>query len=133
MGWRKLVGEDHSVVEVDGRLDQSVSQAFSEFLTDAADEAAAHDEALEVDLSGVEEISSHGLRALASAQDESRRIVLTCPEGRVREILTISRLDNVFRVQAPKIHLVRATSDPAPLSPADPAPAPTGGAPPSPE
>src|SRR4051812_6957828 len=113
MGWRKLVGVDHSVVEVDGCLDQASSQAFSEFLTDAADEAAAHDEALEVDLSGLEEISSHGLRALASAQDESRRIVLTCPEGRVREILTISRLDNVFRVQAPKIHLVRATSAPA--------------------
>jgi anti-anti-sigma factor len=133
MGWRKLVGADHAVVEVDGRLDQASSQAFSEFLTDAADEAAAHDEALEVDLSRVEEISSHGLRALASAQDESRRIVLTCPEGRVREILTISRLDNVFRVQAPKIHLVRATSEPAPRSPADPAPVPTGEAPPSPE
>ena len=133
MGWRKLVGVDHAVVEVDGRLDQAVSQAFSEFLTDAADEAAAHDEALEVDLSGLEEISSHGLRALASAQDESRRIVLTCPEGPVREILTISRLDNEFRVQAPKIHLVRATSAPEPQSPADPAPVPTGEGPSSPE
>jgi anti-anti-sigma factor len=133
MGWRKLVGVDHSVVQVDGRLDQAVSQAFSDFLSDAADEAAAHDEALEVDLSGLEEISSHGLRALARAQDPSRRIVLTCPEGRVREILTISRLDNVFRVQAPKIHLVRATSAPAPQSPAGPGPAPTGEGQPSPE
>lgn len=123
MGWRKFTEAGHAVVEVNGRLDLDGSLAFSDFLTAAADEAAAHDEALEIDLSGLENISSHGLRALASAQHEAQRIVVTCPEGRVREILTISRLDNVFRVQAPRIHLIRATSARAPQSQADPAPA----------
>ena len=133
MGWRKRVGEDHAVVEVDGCLDQAVSQEFSDFLTDAADEAAAHDEPLEIDLCGLQEISSHGLRALARAQHESELIVVTCPEGRVREILAISRLDGVFRVQAPRIHLVRATSAPASQSQAGPASAPTDEGSPSPE
>jgi anti-anti-sigma factor len=103
MGWRKLSGADHAVVEVEGCLDVTDCPAFSAFLTDAAADAAARDEELEIDLSGLREISSHGLRAIASAQHEAKRIVLTCPEGHVREILTISRLDSVFRVRAPSI------------------------------
>ncbi|MBL8771065.1 MAG: STAS domain-containing protein [Phenylobacterium sp.] len=106
MGWRKLSGADHSVVEVEGCLEQADCAAFSAFLAGAAAEAAAAGEELEIDLSGLQEISSHGLRALASAQRQWRRIVLTCPEGRVREILTISRMDSVFRIQAPSIAFI---------------------------
>jgi anti-anti-sigma factor len=108
MGWRKRTGEDHPVVEVDGRQDPAACREFSDFLTDAADEAAAHDETLEIDLCRLREISSHGLRALASVQHQARRVVVTCPEGRVREILAISRMDGVFRVQAPGINFVRS-------------------------
>ena len=117
MAWRKFSGADHSVVEVEGCLEQADCPEFSAFLTSAAAEAAAAGEELEIDLSGLREISSHGLRALASAQREWRRIVLTCPEGRVREILTISRLDSVFRVQAPAIHFVGPSQEtPAPAA-----------------
>ena len=111
MGWRRFSGAGHSVVEVEGCLEQADCPAFSAFLTSAAKDAAAAGEELEIDLSGLTEISSHGLRALASAQRESERIVVTCPEGRVREILTISRLDCVFRVQAPSIHFVGASKE----------------------
>lgn len=136
MGWRKLSGADHPVVEVEGCLEPTDCPAFTAFLTDAAADAAAHDQELEIDLSGLREISSHGLRALACAQHEARRIILTCPEGRVREILTISRLDSVFRVQAPRIAFLgpsRAvpempTSGPVSLSQEGPAQARAGGA-----
>ena len=117
MGWRRFSGAGHTVVEVEGCLEQADCPAFSAFLTSAAREAAAAGEVLEIDLTGVTEISSHGLRALAAAQRQSARVVLTCPEGRVREILNISRMDSVFRVQAPRIHFVRATSAPEPRSP----------------
>lgn len=123
MGWRRFSGASHSVVEVEGCLEQADCPAFSAFLTSAAREAAAAGEVLEIDLTNLTEISSHGLRALASAQREDGRIVVTCPEGRVREILNISRLDSVFRVRAPQIHFVRATSAPEPRSPEAPAPA----------
>jgi anti-anti-sigma factor len=103
MGWRKFSGAGRSVVEVDGCLDQADCPEFSAFLTEAAAEAAAAGEELEIDLTRLTEISSHGLRAIAGAQRGWRRIVLTCPEGRVREILAISRLDSVFRIQAPPI------------------------------
>jgi anti-anti-sigma factor len=134
MGWRKFSGADHAVVELEGCLDSTDCPAFTAFLTDAAADAAARDEELEIDLSGLREISSHGLRALACAQHEARRIILTCPEGRVREILTISRLDSVFRVQAPRIHFMgpsssvpeAPTSGPVSLSQEGPAPARAG-------
>ncbi|MBL8556503.1 MAG: STAS domain-containing protein [Phenylobacterium sp.] len=130
MGWRKLSGAGHAVVEVEGCLDSANCPEFQAFLADAAADAAARDEQLEIDLTHLREISSHGLRALACAQHEARRIVLTCPAGRVREILTISRLDSVFRVRAPAIHFVGPsgsvpdlpTSGPVSLSPAGPAP-----------
>jgi anti-anti-sigma factor len=127
MAWRITNGAGHSVVVVEGCLEQSDSPAFADFLIRAAEEAAASGAELEIDLSGVTEISSHGLRAIASAQRRWRRIVLTCPEGRVREILMISRLDSVFRVQAPQIAFVGpATSAPAQKSREAPAPARAG-------
>jgi anti-anti-sigma factor len=100
MGWRKFNGAGYALVEVEGCLDQAECLAFSSFVTSAADDAALRGDALEIDLSGLREISSHGLRALACARHEAKRTILICPEGRVREILTISKLDEVFRVQA---------------------------------
>ena len=124
MGWRRFSGAGHSVVEVEGCLEQADCPAFSAFLTSAAQDAAAAGEVLEIDLTGLKEISSHGLRVLAIAQRETERVVVTCPEGRVREILNISRMDSVFRVRAPNIHFVRATSAPASRSQEAPAPVP---------
>lgn len=124
MGWRRLSGAAHTVVEVEGSLEQADCPAFGAFLALAAREAAASGDVLEIDLTGLTDISSHGLRAIAAVQREAGHVVLTCPEGRVREILNISRLDSVFRVQAPKIHFVRATSAPERRPPTGPAPAP---------
>lgn len=131
MAWRKFSGADHAVVEVDGCLDSADCPAFTAFLTDAAADAAARGEDLEIDLTRLQEISSHGLRALACAQHQAERIVVTCPEGRVREILAISRLDSVFRVRAPSIAFLgpsrtvpeAPTSGPVSLSQEGPAPA----------
>lgn len=112
MGWRKFNGAGHAVVEVEGSLDQAACEAFSAFLTTAAEDAVARGEDLNIDLTELRDISSHGLRALACARNVSEHVTVTCPEGRVREILAISRMDMVFRVQAPKIHLVRPTPAP---------------------
>jgi len=117
MAWRKFSGAGHSVVEVEGCLEQADCPAFSAFLTAAAVEADAAGEELEIDLTGLREISSHGLRALAAALRAGRRVVLVCPEGRVREILTISRLDSVFRVKAPPIAFIGPS--PRPRAPAE--------------
>jgi anti-anti-sigma factor len=95
-------GAGYAVVEVDGCLDQSASMAFSTFLCAAAEGCVARGETLRIDLSGLTQISSHGLRALASAHKRvaAARVTLACPEGSLREILTISRLDEVYPIEA---------------------------------
>ena len=102
MGWRRVSGAGCSVVEVQGCLDPSSCEAFSEFLSTAAAEAAVNGEALRIDLTGLRQISSRGLNALARLRQgagEAVQITLTCPKGSVREILTISRMDELFRVE----------------------------------
>ena len=102
MAWRRFSGAGCSVVEVEGCLDASACEAFSEYLSSAAQEAAQNGESLRIDLSRLRQISSHGLTALAKARQaagEDVRITLTCPKGSVREILTISRMDELFRVE----------------------------------
>ena len=102
MGWRKFSGAGYAVVEVQGTLDQASCHEFSDFLCSAAAEASSRGDSLKIDLSGLRQISSHGLRALAHLRHEAGdalRITLTCPQGSIREILTISRMDELFRVE----------------------------------
>jgi len=85
-----------------GKIDESNWQAFSDSLIEAVEQAAARQQALVVDLSGVPYMSSRGLRALTLARKAAGdrvEIVLAAPDARLREILAISRYDKIFRVE----------------------------------
>ena len=63
--------------------------------------AAAGGAPLVVDLSGLDYMSSRGLRALTMAKREAGDVVkisLASPNDRMREILAISRYDKLFEV-----------------------------------
>jgi anti-anti-sigma factor len=85
-----------------GRVDETTWEAFSQALTDAVREAAAAGGLpLVVDLSGLDYMSSRGLRALTMAKREAGEVVtitLDSPNARMREILAISRYDKLFVV-----------------------------------
>jgi len=89
-----------------GRVDETTWEAFSEALTGAVREAAsAGGLPLAVDLSGLDYMSSRGLRALTMAKREAGdtvKITLVGPNERMREILAISRYDKLFEV-VPKL------------------------------
>jgi anti-anti-sigma factor len=84
-----------------GRVDESSWERFSQALTEAVREAANEGGDLVVDLSGLDDLSSRGLRALTLARREagdSVAITLAAPNERVREMLAISRYDQLFAV-----------------------------------
>jgi anti-anti-sigma factor len=103
LGWRVDTLASARIVAPAGRVDESTAGAFGEQLTRSVAEAAADgSEVIAIDLSGVEYMSSRGLRALTLAQRKAiefgLRVVLTRPNEIMREILAISRYDKVFRV-----------------------------------
>ena len=82
-------------------MDETTWEAFSSHLTAAVREAAAAGAPLIVDLSGLEYMSSRGLRALTIARREAGEtvaITLAAPNERMREILAISRYDKLFTI-----------------------------------
>lgn len=84
-----------------GRVDETSWEAFSNDLTGAVREAGALSATLVVDLSGLDYMSSRGLRALTIARREAgdvAPITLAAPNPRMREILAISRYDKLFAV-----------------------------------
>ena len=84
-----------------GRVDETTWERFSQMLIEAVREAAAEGVDLVVDLSGLDYMSSRGLRALTMARreaGESVPITLAAPNARMREILAISRYDKLFTV-----------------------------------
>jgi anti-sigma B factor antagonist len=84
-----------------GRVDETTWEAFSGHLTGAVREAAAGGMPLIVDLSGLDYMSSRGLRALTIARREAGddvSITLAAPNERMREILAISRYDKLFKI-----------------------------------
>jgi anti-sigma B factor antagonist len=85
-----------------GRVDETTWEAFSVALTEAVHEAvAAGGVPLVVDFSGLDYMSSRGLRALTMAKREAGdavKITLAAPNERMREILAISRYDKLFDV-----------------------------------
>ena len=84
-----------------GRVDETTWEAFSAALIEAVREAAAGGLPLVVDFSGLDYMSSRGLRALTMAKREAGdavKITLAAPNGRMREILAISRYDKLFDV-----------------------------------
>ena len=90
------------VVAPAGRIDHASAEAFAAALQPHLDRCKAGVDALIVDMSGVEYISSVGLRALmvASKQAEAQagRIAIAALSPMVREVFEISRFDMVFRI-----------------------------------
>lgn len=86
-----------------GRIDESTWEAFAACLVEGVTKARASPaRKLVVDFSGVQYMSSRGLRALTLGKREADAanvaIVLAAPNEVMREILAISRYDKLFTV-----------------------------------
>jgi anti-anti-sigma factor len=90
------------VLRVEGRLDQDTCVAFTTDLMKTVDSAAADGGAVVLDLSGLEYVSSAGLRCfmLASRQAKANhaRIAVAALQPMVSEIFEISHFNLVFQV-----------------------------------
>src|SRR5260221_4368682 len=90
------------VVHAAGRLDQDTCEAFRGDLMKHVDEAAHGGGAIVLDLSGLEYVSSAGLRCfmLASRQAKANRarIAVAALQPMVSEIFEISHFNLVFQV-----------------------------------
>lgn len=90
------------VLNVGGRLDQDTCDAFRVVLMRDVEAAARDGGAIVLDLSGLEYVSSAGLRCfmLASRQAKSQqgRIFVAALQPMVREIFEISHFNLVFQV-----------------------------------
>jgi anti-sigma B factor antagonist len=93
---------DTLVLAPAGRLDQDSSDEFRAGLQPHLDGALAEQRGIVLDLSGLEYVSSAGLRCfmLAARQAEAQggRIVVASPRPVVAEIFQISRFNMLFRV-----------------------------------
>lgn len=87
------------VLSPEGRVDETSADAFKDSLVEAVESGP---KTAIIDLSGIDYMSSRGLRGLTLAQraanNSGTTIVLACPNDTMREILAISRYDMVFRV-----------------------------------
>ncbi len=101
MDWTLENSRGRLVAKPVGRVDETTWEPFSAKLIEAVQQAAATGVGLVVDLSGLEYMSSRGLRALTMARREAAdqvAISLAGPNARMREILAISRYDKLFAV-----------------------------------
>lgn len=87
------------VLSPSGRVDETSADAFKDYLVGAVE---SQPQTAIIDLSGIDYMSSRGLRGLTLAQraanESGTTIVLASPNETMREILAISRYDMVFRV-----------------------------------
>jgi anti-anti-sigma factor len=91
------------IVSSIGRVDESTWEEFGAQLMDGIDRASAERlSTLIVDLSGIDYMSSRGLRILTQARQRGAgsgvTIRLASPNEVMREILAISRYDRLFDV-----------------------------------
>ena len=101
MNWSVEQLHDRVIGKPVGRVDEATWEAFSEALIAAVRQAKQAGAPLIVDLTGLDYMSSRGLRALTLASREAAgavAIVLAAPNDRMREILAISRYDKMFKV-----------------------------------
>jgi anti-anti-sigma factor len=101
LDWRLRNDGERLVAAVTGRVDEESWKAFSAHLNAAVHEAADAQLPLVLDLSGLEYMTSKGLRALTMAKNEVRGAVairLAAPNPTMRRILSISRYDMLFPV-----------------------------------
>ena len=86
-----------------GRVDESSWEEFGAMLAEGIEQASGEDrDVMIIDLSGIEYMSSRGLRALTTAKAKSIAagvsLRLAAPNDIMREILAISRYDRLFDV-----------------------------------
>jgi anti-anti-sigma factor len=101
MDWRLRDDGGRLVAMPAGRVDEESWKDFSRRLTDAVREAVDSAVPLVIDLSGLDYMTSKGLRALTIAKNEARgavTIYLAAPNETMRRILTISRYNMLFPV-----------------------------------
>jgi anti-anti-sigma factor len=101
MDWRLRNDVDRLVGLPVGRVDEDSWRDFSTQLNAAVHEAAGAKLPLVLDLTGLEYMTSKGLRALTMAKKEAAGAVtisLAAPNQTMRRILSISRYDMLFPV-----------------------------------
>ena len=101
MDWRLRKDVGRLVAAPVGRVDEESWKDFSARLTAAVREAAGAQLPLVIDLSGLEYMTSKGLRALTMAKNEAKGAVaisLAAPNETMRRILAISRYNMLFPV-----------------------------------
>ncbi len=102
MEWSARRTETLLIGEPIGRVDETTWEDFLGFLTNAIIDAASAGLSFTIDLDGVDYMSSRGLRVLTIAKRdaEANNVTLTLarPNARMREILSISRYDKIFKI-----------------------------------
>lgn len=97
MDWKERLVGDAVVASVKGRIDLSNADALKDAMTAALGKAKS---ALILDLSGVDYMSSAGLRSLMivfkAAKGEGKTLGLAALQPLLMEIFTISRFNLVF-------------------------------------
>jgi anti-anti-sigma factor len=87
------------IIKVTGRVDSSNVSEFESALRASLDAGRHH---LVADLSGIDYMSSAGLRALVATLRECKRhsgdLIIAQPSSRMREVLTLAGLDSVFAI-----------------------------------
>lgn len=87
------------IVRATGRIDQTTAPAFQEELLNAV--TLSKGQAIVVDMSSVDFVSSVGLRALMIALKQTQsgggKLLIAALTPVVREVFEISRFDTVFR------------------------------------
>ena len=95
---------DAEVLQVHGRLDQDTCDAFKGDLLRLVEESAREGGAIVLDLSGLEYVSSAGLRcfvlAARQAKTQQGRVLVASLQPMVREIFEISHFNLIFQVFA---------------------------------
>lgn len=94
---------DAVIVAPVGRVDEATWEEFGAQLTKGVEQASSESRrTMIIDLSGIEYMSSRGLRALTMAKQEGIgagvSVRLASPNDLMREILAISRYDRLFAV-----------------------------------
>jgi anti-sigma B factor antagonist len=97
-----------TIVSVKGRVDHDTSQQLAQTLSELLRSRQFN---LVVDLSGVEYISSAGLRALLAAHKETQAkhhgdVRLAAPSLLVRESLDVVGFDKIFKIYADLVEAV---------------------------
>ena len=101
MEWRLRNDGGRIVGAPIGRVDEESWKDFSTHLNAAVADAVSARVPLVIDLSGLEYMTSKGLRALTMAKKEAGGVIpisLAAPNETMRRILSISRYDMLFAV-----------------------------------